>query len=220
MPQAPRRIDRSINQQVFAWHPGSILCPLQGGKENITERPHSEGQQMLSLGFVIMTNSMKKFILCLFPLFLLITSSCGSQLIATQPDALVTSAADDPCSSQNLPTTVQGLNDLMREFDDASQLASNTPAKQLPDVISNLQRIRRGAEDTQIPSCLGQLKTHQLNHMNLMIQTLIAFVGGASQADLNTGLENARKEHDLYSLEIVRLLGITLAPITATPPTP
>ncbi len=175
---------------------------------------------MLSLGFVIMTNSMKKVILYLFPLFLLITSACGSQLIATQPDALVTSATDDPCSSQNLPTTVQGLNDLMREFDDASQLASNTPAQQLSDVISNLQRIRRGAEDTQIPACLGELKTHQLNHMNLMIQTLIAFVGGASQEELNTGLENARKEHDLYSLEIVRLLGITLAPITATPSTP
>ena len=165
---------------------------------------------------------MKKFILYLFPLFLLVTSACGGQLIPTQPDALVTSTTttDDPCSSQNLPTTVQGLNDLMREFDDASQLASNTPAQQLPDVISNLQRIRRGAEDTQIPSCLGQLKTHQLNHMNLMIQTLIAFVGGASKEDLNAGLENARKEHDLYSLEIVRLLGITLAPITATPSTP
>jgi hypothetical protein len=167
-----------------------------------------------------MTNIMKKFILYLFPLLLLITSACGNQLIATQPDALVTSTTDDLCSSQNLPTTVQGLNDLMREFDDASQLASNTPAQQLPDVISNLQRIRRGAEDTQIPSCLGELKTHQLNHMNLMIQTLIAFVGGASKDELNTGLENARKEHDLYSLEIVRLLGITLAPITATPSTP
>jgi hypothetical protein len=94
------------------------------------------------------------------------------------------------------------------------------PAQQLPDVISNLQRIRRAAEDSQIPACLGGLKTHQLNHMNLMIQTLIAFVGGASQEELNAGLENARKEHDLYSLEIVRLLGITLAPITATPPAP
>ena len=108
----------------------------------------------------------------------------------------------------------------MREFDDASQLASNTPAQQLPEVISNLQRIRREAEDTQIPACLGELKTHQLNHMNLMIQTLIAFVGGANKEELNTGLENARKEHDLYSLEIVRLLGITLSAITATPPTP
>jgi hypothetical protein len=169
-----------------------------------------------------MINIMKKFILYLFSLLLLITSACGGQPIATQPEALVTSTTttDDPCSSQNLPTTVQGLNDLMREFDDASQLASNTPAQQLPDVISNLQRIRREAEDTQIPSCLGELKTHQLNHMNLMIQTLIAFVGGASKEQLNTGLENARKEHDFYSLEIVRLLGITLAPITATPLTP
>jgi hypothetical protein len=166
-----------------------------------------------------MINIMKKFILYLLPLFLLITSACVNQPAATQPETQLTSttAKDDPCSSENLPTTVQGLNDLMREFDDASQLASNTPAEQLPGVVSNLQRIRREAEDTQIPACLGELKTHQLNHMNLMIQTLIAFVGGAGKEELNTGLENARKEHDLYSLEIVRLLGITLAPITSTP---
>jgi len=162
---------------------------------------------------------MKKFILCLFTLFLLITSACGYQPSSTQHEVFVTgTSADDPCSSENLPTTVQGLNDLMREFDDAVQLVSNTPAQQLPTIISKLQRIRRNAEDTQIPACLGQLKTHQLNHMNLMIQTLIAFVGGASKEELNAGLENARKEHDLYSLEIVRLLGITLAPVTATPP--
>jgi hypothetical protein len=116
-----------------------------------------------------------------------------------------------------MPTTVQPINDLMREFEDASQLASNLPAQQLPEVISNLQRIRRDAEDMHIPACLATLKTHQLNHMNLMIQTLLAFVGGADQEALNNGLELARKEHDLYSLEIVRLLGITLAPITATP---
>jgi len=46
---------------------------------------------------------------------------------------------------------------------------SFTPVEQLPGIISNLQRIRRSAEDPQIPACLGQLKTHQLNHMNLMI---------------------------------------------------
>lgn len=164
---------------------------------------------------------MRKIILHLFPFFLLIASACGSQPIATQSEVLVTSTttASDPCSSENLPTTVQGLNDLMREFDEASQLASNAPGQKLSDIISNLQRIRRAAEDAQIPACLGALKTHQLNHMNLMIQTLIAFVGGANQEELNSGLENARREHDLYSLEIVRLLGITLAPITATPST-
>jgi hypothetical protein len=154
-----------------------------------------------------------------FPLLLLLTSACGSGSSATQPEVLA-SATADPCAAENLPTTVQSLNDLMREFDDVSQRISNTPTQQLPELISNMQRIRRDVEDTQIPVCLGTLKTHQLNHMNLTIQALIAFVGGTSPEELNAGLENARKEHDLYALEIVRLLGITLAPLTATPTTP
>ena len=81
-----------------------------------------------------------------------------------------------------------------------------------------MQRIRRASEDLQIPGCLTTLKSHQLNHMNVMIQTLLAFVGGANQETLTSGLANARQEHELYSIEIVRLLGITLAPITSTPP--
>jgi hypothetical protein len=164
---------------------------------------------------------MQKLFLHLFPLVLLFFSACGGQPAATaQTESLTptTNPEEDPCSTQNLSGTVQPINDLMREFEDASQLASNLPAQQLPAVISNLQRIRRDVEDVQIPACLATLKTHELNHMNQMIQTLLAFVGGADQEALTSGLENARKEHDLYSLEIVRLLGITLAPITATPP--
>lgn len=105
----------------------------------------------------------------------------------------------------------------MREFEDASQLDGDVPAQQLSEVISNLQRIRRDAEDVKIPDCLATLKTHQLNHMNLMIQTLLALLGGSDGEALNNGLDLARKEHDRYSLEIVRLLGIPLAPLTATP---
>ena len=170
-----------------------------------------------SLNFVIMTNTMKKLVYFLLPTWLLIISACGKQPIPTQPSVASTTAAQDLCSSENLPTTVQGVNDLMREFDDASAVAANTPVQQLPDVISNLQRIRRAAEDLQSPACLGELRTHELNHMNLTIQTLIAFVGGANQETLKSGLEKARQEHDLYSLEVVRLLGITLAPVTTTP---
>ena len=164
---------------------------------------------------------MKRFVPYLLLLISLLTSACGSQPVA-QPEVLPasTTAAEDPCTPKNLPTTVQGLNDLMREFDETSQLISGTPAGQLAEVISHLQRIRRDVEDAQIPSCLGALKTHQLNHMNLVIQTLIAFVAGASQAELDKGLEAARQEHDRYSLEMVRLLGITLAPVTPTASAP
>lgn len=161
---------------------------------------------------------MKKLVWSLFSLVLLLTSACGNQAVATQsaPVSTATNIMNDPCSAPNLPLTVQGLNDLMSEFDSISQLVSGASAQQLPDIISRLQRVRRAAEDTQIPACLGTLKTHQLNHMNLLIQTLIAFVGGSSKEDLNAGLEDARKEHDLYSLEIVRLLGITIAAVTPT----
>jgi hypothetical protein len=178
-----------------------------------------EGRKFPSLRFVIMP-AMQKHFVSLFPLFLLFISACGAQPAAPATESPVTptiSPDEDPCSSQNLPATVQPINDLMREFEEASQLVSNLPAQQLPEVISNLQRIRRGAEDVQIPACLGTLKTHQLNHMNLTIEALLALVGGADQAALTNELEKARNEHDLYSLEIVRLLGITLAPITATP---
>ena len=182
-----------------------------------------EEWQWPSLHFVIMPEIMNKIHLHLFPLFLLFASACGHQPVPTQAPAMTSAATAsrvDECSAENLPTTVEGINDLMREFDDTSQRASTLPAQQLPEVIADLQRIRRATEDMQIPVCLTTLKTHQLNHMNVMIQTLISFVGGADQEALKNGLEAARKEHDLYSLEIVRLLGITLAPITATSPAP
>ena len=104
---------------------------------------------------------------------------------------------------------IQSINDLMREFDDVSQFVSKTPKEQLPGVISKLQSIRRASEDVPIPPCLTTLKTHQLNHMNMLIQTLISFVGSANQQALSDGLENARKEYDLYSLEFARVLGVT-----------
>jgi len=158
---------------------------------------------------------MKKLIAYLFIFPLLMISACANQ--SNPPQHVFLTATQDPCTSDNLPATVQGINGLMREFDDASQLAANLPVQQLPDVISNMQRIRRAAEDLQVPACLSTLKTHQLDHMNIMIQTLLAFVGGANQETLTNGLAQARQEHDQYSLEIIRLLGLTITPITATP---
>ena len=43
---------------------------------------------------------------------------------------------------------------------------------------------------------------------------MIAFVGGADTETLNKGIADASQEHDLYTLEIARLLGITRSPGT------
>lgn len=96
----------------------------------------------------------------------------------------------------------------MREFDDMSKLAANLAREKLPELISEMQRVRRTAEDQEVAACLSTLKMHQISHMNIVIDTLIAFLGGAQPEMLNDGIARAGQEHDLYTLEVARLLGI------------
>ena len=156
-------------------------------------------------------------ILTIFSLFL---SACANQNIASaqpsptsEPTSMPT-FTPDPCSMENLSTSIKEVNDLMREFDDISKLAASVAREKVPELVSEMQRIRREAEDHEIPSCLSTLKVHQISHMNLVINTLIAFIGGAQSEALTDGINRAGQEHDLYTLEIARLLGIPQTPGT------
>ena len=142
---------------------------------------------------------------------------------ATLPPSTVTStvtntvtntvvSTPDPCAPENIKASVQEVHKFMREFDDASTLAASRPREELADSIANLQRIRRDAEDQSTPGCLGTLKTYEVSHMNSVINTLIAFMGGADQKSVDQGIAVARQQHDQYTLELARLLGITMVP--------
>lgn len=154
----------------------------------------------------------------------LVLSACVSQAPTTgQRSAIVEqtsipTSTPDPCSVENLSESIKDVNDLMREFDDMSKLATNIAREKLPELISEMQRVRRAAEDQEIPSCLSTLKVHQIGHMNTVIDTLIAFLGGAQAETLQDGIKRAGQEHDLYTLEVARLLGIPQNSI-ATPVT-
>jgi hypothetical protein len=120
----------------------------------------------------------------------------------------------DPCAPDNLKTAVQEVHRLMREFDDASTLAASRPREQLADSIANLQRIRRESEEQTTPACLATLKTYQVSHMNAVINTLIGFMGGANQESVDQGIAVAKEQHDKYTIELARVLGITMVPAT------
>ena len=149
------------------------------------------------------------------------TSTAEPQQPASPSAATLT---PDPCARGQVEAAVQKVHKHMREFDDASILASNMPREQLSGSIADLQRIRREAEDEPIPVCLTTLKTYQVQHMNTVISTLIAFMGGAEKTSLDQGIALARQQHDQYTLELARLLGLTVVPATpipsATPATP
>lgn len=150
------------------------------------------------------------------------TATTQEQETSAPPAADNGTATPDPCSLPQLEEEVQKIHRHMREFDDASILASNMPREQLSGSIAELQRIRREAEDETIPNCLLTLKTHQIEHMNSVIETLVAFMGGTDQQTLEQGISAARQQHDDYTLELARLLGLTVVPATVpvlnTPP--
>ncbi len=140
------------------------------------------------------------------------TTEVETESIPTVPVTSEASGTPDPCSLPQLEMEVQEIHSHMREFDDASILASNMPREQLSNSIADLQRIRREAEDEEIPDCLTNLKAIQVLHMNSVITTLIAFMGGTDQQTLDQGISLARQQHDEYTLELARLLGLTVVP--------
>jgi hypothetical protein len=167
---------------------------------------------------------MKKtnFIIITLLLVSLLLSACGKKkddadLTPTPSQASVTTTPD-PCSSENIKAEVEKVHKFMREFDDASLLAASTPRDQVRSAIADLQRIRRDAEDQEVPSCLRDLKTYQIAHMNTVINTLVAFMGGTVDQDtMNQGIALARQQHDKYTLELARLLGVTVVAATPKP---
>jgi hypothetical protein len=146
-------------------------------------------------------------------------SSAASPLPQQQTTLTLTrtpppSSTADACSSSQIEASVQKVHRHMREFDDASVLASNLPREQLSASIQDLQRIRREAEDEETPPCLTDLKAYQVDHMNSVITTLVAFLGGSDSKTLEQGIAVARQQHDQYAIELARLLGITVVPAT------
>ena len=161
----------------------------------------------------------------------MVISACGSEPVLTNDEAPSTATSKaaspqkaatptitstpDPCAPENITAEIEKVHKLMREFDDASLLASNTPLDQLNPSIADLQRIRRVAEDQRAPACLAMLKQYQLAHMNTVINTLLGFLSGSDQEKLNQSIALARQQHDQYTLELATLLGLTIV----APPT-
>lgn len=151
-------------------------------------------------------------------LLALILAACGAQGGPAAATSVPTaSSTPDICSPDNIKGAAGAVNEFMRRYDDESVLASNVPRSQLAPHISSLQTIRRGAQDQRVPPCLTELKRLQLVHMNTVINTLLAFLGGGSQTGVTQGIETARQQHDDYVLELARIMGVTPVVVTRPP---
>lgn len=131
----------------------------------------------------------------------------------------------DACSPENVKPIVLEINRHARAFDDLSVLAQNTPRENLVPIISQLQDIRREAEDFAGPVCVAKLQEYQLSYMNTFINTLVGLYSSLTveltENDvnmINQGMAQAVQYHNQYLIEMARLLGVTLAPTVTAPP--
>ena len=153
-----------------------------------------------------------------------ITSTASNTPI---PPTSTSTSTPDACALEYISATIARFDRLSREFSDAFLLVQNTPAAQLAPGISELQRIRRDAQDFAIPACLGDLKEYQLGFMNVAIDAAVILYSNFSgdpnktmtqeQVDLAINIVNQRmvEANQLstqYTVEMARLLGITLTP--------
>lgn len=167
---------------------------------------------------IILKDLMKKHLLfCVYSLIAILTLvSCNGQAVSTSIPNITNTP--DLCGPDVLPAEVEKVHKHMREFDDASMIATNVPLDKLSEIIADMQRIRRGAEDQIVPACLSDLKRIQLVHMNTVIETLVAFLGGADPEMLRQGILLSRQQHNQYAIEYARLLGLTVVVLpTETP---
>jgi hypothetical protein len=157
----------------------------------------------------------------LFVAVALLTGCAGNQTaVAPAATATAGTATPDLCAPGNIEAEVNKVHKHMREFDDTSMVAANMPQDQIGSAITDLQRIRREAEDEPIPSCLVSLKTYQIAHMNSVINTLVAFMSGSDQQTVDQYLALARQQHDQYTIELARVLGLTVVPAAISSGTP
>jgi hypothetical protein len=173
---------------------------------------------------IIMTSADRLAIATSSLLALALSACSGSAAIPASPTAPFSPAAvpvsptADACSPENLPASVMAVNDHMRQFDAHAELASNIVQSQVVLVIPPMQEIRRSAADQTIGPCLANLKSFQLQYMDVTLQTLQAFQEPAPDPSMvASGILKARQYHDQYAIEMARLLGVTLGPPAGTP---
>jgi hypothetical protein len=133
------------------------------------------------------------------------------------------------CSPENVQPVALQFNAFGREFDDYRVLAENTPSQDLGPSITELQRIRRNAEDFELPICLATLWQLQITYMNTFIDALVNLYSINTNetltqdqlaqvfATVSQQVAAADQLREQYWDELARVLGVTRVPSPTVP---
>ena len=109
------------------------------------------------------------------------------------------------CSLNDGRKAVEALMEFAQEWDDALELASQTPRISLSPQIGELQRIRRAVQQQTWPPCAESAHDALVKHMDKMIEGFLAYLGNEPESVYNAHLNEAKTLLEAFTQEMARL---------------
>jgi len=82
-----------------------------------------------------------------------------------------------PCGTSKVNKAIDDMSTVAEEFDDAFAVANSTARMSLSGPISEMQNVKRNADDIVVPVCLENAKQLLVGGMQTSIDGFIAFLG-------------------------------------------
>jgi hypothetical protein len=109
------------------------------------------------------------------------------------------SCAGSKCNLEEYNAIVEPL---LEEWDDAVIIANQTPRVSLPNVIPELQGIRRRTEDLEIEECFEDAHLFLVKYMDYTIEAFIAFMGQEDDDVVSQKFNMAQTNFETYLLRL------------------
>ena len=118
---------------------------------------------------------------------------------------LIAGCTSQPCTVQS-EQFIQDFDAIMSEWTDAEMVAQSTPRVSLPPVVSELQEIRRRADNELTPpDCAADLKPKILEFMDATIDLYLAFMANESDGAVSEKMQAADAALNGYSFDMAAL---------------
>lgn len=112
------------------------------------------------------------------------------------------------CADQSEEFLAQ-IEPLARKWDDANKLAGQTPRMQLAIQISNLQSVRREAQDLKPPECAKPVQDALVGSMDSTIQAYLDFLAQKSDSAIADSFKRANEQMTAFGTAIATVRGVT-----------
>lgn len=157
--------------------------------------------------------------LALLVAVLLVAVSCGQQSgKPPSPQAQVTTPTPQPTATQIPTPTPQptcslsdgrkvrdALGDVVQEWLDAVNVASETSRLTLAPQVAELQRIRRTVNQMDWPDCATAAKVALVGSMDSTINGFLAFMANKPDSEVKTYFDQSAQSIDIFKDEMQKL---------------